>query len=42
MLKVLADESNGDLSLVENVETLGLKSKVSEALTDLGPIEGTS
>ena len=42
MLKVLADESNGDLSLVENVETLGLKSKVSEDLTDLGPIEGTS
>ena len=37
-VKTLDSKSNGDLSVEDNTETLGLKSKVSEDLTFLNPM----
>ena len=41
-LKVLDEKSNGEEVLDVNTGTLGLKSKVSDDFTDLGPIKGIS
>ena len=41
-LKVLDEKSNGEELLDVNTSTLGLKSKVSDDFTDLGPIKGIS
>jgi hypothetical protein len=40
--KVLDAKSNGEEVSEVKIETLGLKSKVSEDLTDLGPMKGIS
>ena len=42
VIKSLEEKSKGDELTEENIGTLGLKSRVSEDLTKLGPIEGIS
>ena len=41
-LQVLDEKSNGEELFEVKIGTLGLKSKVSEDLTDLGPMKGIS
>ena len=40
MVRFLEEKSNGEEPVPENTGTLRLKSKVSEDLTNLGPIVG--